>query len=214
MINHANRFIHNTFQRAVLHRRMRKIRRHLLSTSRPYALNIGCGKNRFAGWINVDLENVPGVTDWVWDVTFGIPLENACCNLIYSEHFLEHLSVEQGEGFLRECHRALRPGGTVRIAMPSLDNLIEKLCHGNWRDQEWLTWPEYQFVQTRAEMLNLFFYWWGHQWLYDREELYRRLRQSGFQHIINVEWGQSHVPGLQNRETRLDSLLIVEAQKN
>jgi predicted SAM-dependent methyltransferase len=55
---------------------------------------------------------------------------------------------------------------------------------------------------------------WGHQWLYDREELHRRLREAGFSIVTDKEWGASDEPALQNRETRPDSLLICEAVKS
>ena len=76
-----------------------------------------------------------------------------------------------------------------------------------------MTWPEYQFIQTRAEMLNIAFHWWGHQWLYDREEFHRRLGEAGFPEIRDMPWGESGIPDFRNRETRKDSLLICEAEK-
>ena len=54
---------------------------------------------------------------------------------------------------------------------------------------------------------------WGHKWLYDREELHRRLSEAGLRKIKDVEWGRSDSLKLRNRESRRDSLLICEAQK-
>lgn len=133
--------------------------------------------------------------------------------MIYSDHLLEHLKVEPGVGLLRECRRALQPGGTLRFSMPSLDNLLEKCCSGNWKDQDWLTWPDHTFIQTRAEMVNIFFRWWGHEWIYDAEEFHRRLREAGFTDIRDMPWGKSELPDLCDRETRKDSLLICEAAR-
>lgn len=179
----------------------------------PYKLHLGCGKIKFNGWINIDLDEKLDTFDIVWDVSNGLPFEDSSCKMIYHEHMLEHLSVEKGVFLLRECHRVLQGGGVLRVAMPSLDVLLEKANSENWRDQDWLRWPEYQFIQTRAEMLNISFRWWGHQWLYDQEELRRRLHEAGFRQVRNVEWGYSDVPELRKRETRKDSLLICEAWK-
>ncbi len=188
--------------------------RQLRAFPHPYKLHLGCGKVKLHGWVNVDVDRSLDTVDVVWDVTRGLPIEDSSCGLIYCEHFLEHLTAEEGVGFLRECHRVLASGGVVRVAMPSLDVLLEKSCRGDWREQDWLTWPEYRFVQTRAEMINIFFRWWGHQWIYDREELHRRLREAGFLYIHDLAWGQSSVPDLRNLETRADSLLICEARKH
>lgn len=191
----------------------RRLRRRFASQHGNIRLHLGCGKVRFEGWVNIDADPTLTTVDLLWDLRNGIPFEDSTCQLIYCEHMLEHMAAEDGDRFLRECQRALAPGGVIRIAMPSLDVIIEKLCQGNWRDQDWLTWPEYQFVQTRAEMLNIAFRWWGHEWLYDREELHRRLNGAGFSRIVDASWGESANPELRSRETRQDSLLICEAFK-
>ena len=196
-----------------LYRGKRRIAKQLYLFEKPYKLHLGCGRIEFEGWINIDSNDSLKTVDVVWDLTQGIPFEDSSCQFIYSEHFLEHMPVGQGVLFLRECYRVLQTGGVIRIAMPSLDVLLEKIYQNNWQDQDWLTWPEYQFIQTRAEMLNIIFRWWGHQWIYDREELYRRLRESGFKDIRECEWGNSNIEELKNRETRKDSLLIFEVQK-
>jgi hypothetical protein len=51
-------------------------------------------------------------------------------------------------------------------------------------------------------MLNMAFRAWGHKWLYDREELHRRLHEAGFTRVKDVEWGGSEEVELRNRETR------------
>jgi predicted SAM-dependent methyltransferase len=178
----------------------------------PYSLHIGCGRIRFeGGWVNIDSDPEISTPDVVWDLGRGFPVPDQSCGLVYSEHLLEHLKVEDGVALLRECRRVLQPGGRLRFAMPSLDYVLERCCSGKWREQDWLTWPDHLFIQTQAEMLNIAFRWWGHQWLYDREEFHRRLKEAGFTKILDVEWGQSEIPELRDRETRKDSLLICEA---
>jgi len=191
----------------------RAVEERVRAFPRPYKLNAGCGRVPFEGWLNVDANPEISKPDVVWDLARGFPVPDGSCELIYSEHLLEHLKVEDGVALLRECHRALQPGGRLRFAMPSLDALLEKCCSGNWRDQDWLTWPDHQFIQTRAEMVNIFFRWWGHQWIYDSEEFHRRLAEAGFTKVRDVPWGQSEIAEFRNRETRKDSLLICEAEK-
>ena len=191
------------------------VKSNLKSFTKPYKLHIGCGSVKFSGWLHIDYCQIAEVTDIVWDVTKGIPfIANNSCYLIYNEHFLEHLSIEQGCYFLSECYRALELGGVLRIATPSLAYIIEKYTSDNWRDQEWLNWKEYEFIQTRAEMLNIAMRWWGHQWVYDREELHRRLKEAGFTVVKDVEWGEGDILELRSLETRKDSILICEAYKS
>jgi predicted SAM-dependent methyltransferase len=189
-------------------------RRILASFSPPYKLNAGCGGVYFEGWVNIDCDARVGPVDLCWDLGDSIPAPDTSCEAIYSEHMLEHLTVEQGLQFLRECRRVLRPRGVVRIAMPSLDDMIEKSAAGRWRDQAWLDEPQWRFIASRAEMFNIMFRWWGHQWIYDRDELHRRLREAGFETIRDAAWGESTVDCLHGRETRNNSLLICEAVRS
>lgn len=183
-----------------------------IESAKPYKLNIGCGNVRFHGWINIDIEQNYKTVDLVCDARQKLPFNDNSCDLIYNEHFLEHLTLEEGLFFLKECHRILKPEGILRIAMPSLEYVVQKYMSDDWRNQEWLNYPEYQFIKTRAEMLNIAMRWWGHQWLYDTEELHRRLTESGYINIQKFAWGKSNTPDLRNRETRVDSILICESQ--
>lgn len=172
-------------------------------------LNIGCGKAKFPGWVNVDIE--PGA-DLVVDVRKGLPFDDESVHFIYNEHFLEHLTFEEGEKVLREFWRCLKKEGVLRIAMPDLDYIIDKYIT-SWREQDWLSWPEYRFIETRGEMLNIWFRWWGHKYLYNAEDLRNRLTRVGFQKIRRCEWNKSNYPELSALETRKDSILIMEAEK-
>jgi predicted SAM-dependent methyltransferase len=106
----------------------------------------------------------------------------------------------------------LHSQGVLRIAMPDLDDLVDSY-QKDWRRMDWVAWPQFAFIQTRAEMINIAFRWWGHQHLYNREELKRALKNAGFCDIRFEIFGQSRHPELRGLETRLDSKLIAEAVK-
>ena len=179
---------------------------------KPLNVNIGCGKEPFAGWTNLDLDP-QSRADIVWDVTDGLPFADGSCAFIYSEHFLEHLPVAQGVQFLKECRRCLRDGGVLRVAMPSVNEVVRQYYENDWANKPWLEKYGYTWIKTRAEYINIGFREWGHQWLYDAEELDRRLQEAGFSQIEAVDWGESKYPELRSRETRKETLLIMEATK-
>src|SRR5437763_14389901 len=81
-------------------------------------LHIGAGTSPLAGWTNVDILPYPGV-DAVLDVTRGLPFENV--ELIFAEHFLEHLSLADALRFIGECRRVLNDDGVLRVSTPNLD---------------------------------------------------------------------------------------------
>lgn len=182
------------------------------SVSSPLKVNVGCGHEPFAGWVNLDLDP-QSRADILWDVTDGLPFANDSCSFIYSEHFLEHLPVREGVRFLAECRRSLRKGGVVRIGMPSAQELTRHYYENAWARQPWLEKYGFTWIKTRAEYINICFREWGHQWLYDAEELHRRLEEAGFTAIDDMSWGESRYAELRNRESRNETLLICEAMK-
>ena len=179
---------------------------------RPLKVNIGCGNEPFAGWTNMDADPTTKA-DILWDVTDGLPFPNDSCAFIYCEHFLEHIPVQDGVRFLKECRRSLQKGGVVRIGMPSAQEIVRHYYENNWASQPWLQKYGYGHVKTGAEYVNVCFRDWGHQWLYDMEELERRLREAGFTQIESVKWGESKYPEFRKRETRVETLLLCEATK-
>ncbi|MDO8666747.1 MAG: methyltransferase domain-containing protein [Gemmatimonadales bacterium] len=170
-------------------------------------LHLGSGTVRLDGWINIDLETE---ADLNLDLREGLPFLAGAARLIYNEHVIEHITVDEGRRCLADWYRVLEPGGVLRIATPDLEYVVERY-HDAWRDQAWLQLPEYAFIKTRAEMMNVSFRWWGHQYLYDGEELERRLRDAGFSSVRRCGYGESTVAELAGLETRPDSKLIMEA---
>ena len=78
-------------------------------------LNIGCGNTIKPGWINLDQFDGPGV-NVVCDVTKGMPFPDNTFDHILAQMVFEHLT--NWETVLMECHRVLRPGGTIQIIVP------------------------------------------------------------------------------------------------
>jgi predicted SAM-dependent methyltransferase len=174
----------------------------------PRRLHIGCGQQSIPGWINIDNQGLPGV-DQVLDVRHGLPFRGVAA--IYAEHFLEHLSLEEGLAFLHECRRVLAPEGTLRLSTPNLDWVVLTHYHG----------PALPENQARVDCfrLNRAFHGWGHQFLYNATTLASALRAAGFERIEPCRYGESALPelaGLERHEKSEDTpdlphVLIVEA---
>src|ERR1700761_5516850 len=54
----------------------------------------------------------------VHDLRRGIPAADATVDAVYHSHLLEHIDRDRVDGFLREVHRVLKPGGIHRIVVP------------------------------------------------------------------------------------------------
>ena len=85
-------------------------------------LNLGCGEKyvKSPEWLNADM--LPVGEDVVrCNFLNGIPFESNRFELVYHSHVLEHFAKADGEKFIAECFRVLKPGGVIRIALPNLE---------------------------------------------------------------------------------------------
>jgi predicted SAM-dependent methyltransferase len=121
-------------------------------------VNLGCGPDAPAGWVNVDgswnawFSNHPGIrkalelvgvirqnvgAQWnvrplVHDLTKPLPFEGNSVRAIYGSHVLEHLYRTEAQALLADCLRVLEPGGVIRLVVPDLQAMaIEYLENKN-----------------------------------------------------------------------------------
>lgn len=183
--------------------------RRLKDAPRPLRLCLGSGHAPIDGWINIDFEPP---ADVLVDLRFGIPVADGAVQAIYSEHLVEHVTLEGAAQMYREWRRVIAPTGVVRIATPDLERLVTDY-RDDWRSRhEWIHWPEYAFIDSPVRMINVAMRAWGHEYLYDFGELKLRLEEAGFSDVRRVDIGQSDDPTLRGLETRADSSLVVEAR--
>ena len=85
-------------------------------------LNIGCGKDIRAGFINIDHNPGPGV-DVVCDAR-SLPFPDGSASYILANDILEHFSWRETRKVLKGWTRVLREGGQLELRVPSLEGLI------------------------------------------------------------------------------------------
>lgn len=176
---------------------------------RGVRLHVGAGRERLEGWVNLDVQKLPGV-DLVADVTDGLDFEE--CEAIYAEHFLEHLRIDDAIDFLAECHRVLAPGGWLRLSTPNLEWVLVTHYHPWLSDEE---------NAHEAILLNRAFHGWRHRFLWNRQLLGRTLAACGFDPVVWCRWRQSEqelFAGIERHEPLVESdehphVLVVEARK-
>ena len=89
-------------------------------------VNCGSGDHKLAGWVNVDAD-AASAPDVLHDLAQGLPFADASVDFLHSEDFLSCLpDIAAVRTFLRAARRVLKPGGTMRLLVPSLERLIEQ----------------------------------------------------------------------------------------
>lgn len=69
-------------------------------------LHIGCGTVYKEGWINIDNNSDNNIKklDFMWDLRKPLPLPENSVDFIYNEHFLEHLTADEGGGAFKRMY--------------------------------------------------------------------------------------------------------------
>jgi len=106
-------------------------------------LNLGSYITMFHhGWVNIDMVNLEsfawnnGYKHIQHDLRQGIPFPDNSVDLMFSSHFLEHLTYAEAQALLKDCHRALKKGGTFRLCVPNTKLLIDKYLESSLKDYD------------------------------------------------------------------------------
>jgi len=179
---------------------------------RNLQVNLGCGNLKREGWCGIDLFSEKA--DLRWDVRRGLPLADSSCKIIFSEHVVEHLSLDELRTLLTDCFRVLAPGGAIRLVTPDLARFTRAYLE---KDASFLknVWSPQD--ASYCEMLNGLFYMQGHRYLHDLDSLMKELQNAGFKNVTGSEYGKSLFAELaiesSMKHRRLESL-YVEAVKS
>lgn len=178
--------------------------------------HLGCGPIYVPGYLNIDYtthvgENslhqdygVVGATFYNYNLVNGLPAAENSLEVIYTCHFLEHLSFSEGFGLLEACYRCLEPGGTLRLLVPDLELWIKNYLFNNkyFFDEyrsHFLNFDQHLYESNGAVLIGML-HNWGHKSSYDYETLTMRLNRIGFKSIHRTLFQESSLPEIATLE--------------
>lgn len=91
-------------------------------------LDIGGGDHPLDGFVNIDRK--------VGKEAFPLEYADGSVDEIHASHVLEHFSYADAKEALKEWNRVLKPGGTLRVAVPDLNKVTKDTSIGDnatWR---------------------------------------------------------------------------------
>jgi predicted SAM-dependent methyltransferase len=174
-------------------------------------LNWGCGGHIAPGWINSDIKDDPGI-DLVCDIRQGLPLETASIDYAVSIHALPEFSYPEIVPALRELRRVLKPGATLRLALPDLRRGIDAYLAG---DDDYFKVPPGE-VQSLGGRFVVQMIWYGYsRTLFTTDFALELLGKAGFVDLSECSFGvsASGVPEIVELDNREDESIFVEGRK-
>ncbi len=200
-------------------------------------LNLGCGLRTPDGWLNADywigarLRKTPVLgfltkpffkADWndsvvLQDLTAKWQWSDNTVDVVYSSHTIEHLWREDGEHFMAEAFRVLKPGGVLRVIVPDLNRFVERYLQGEFKSTEFVkklsVIPFSRNDSWYARMFSSYFRF-PHKCMYDLDDMKALIENAGFE-ITSTSAENSAIEDLENieRPDRLVNAIVVEAIK-
>ncbi|MEV7218069.1 methyltransferase domain-containing protein [Kitasatospora cineracea] len=157
---------------------------------RPAKVQIGGGSHQLDGFFNIDL--VPPA-DFLWDVREGVPLPDGTVELLFNEHFLEHIDYPRSaKGFAAESFRVLAPGGQVITGVPDAAHVLNRYpaapAEAGETIRRWYSKRSCRDdINTYLDLVNYVFrdqdddpHYTPHLWAYDFEKLAQLFTEAGF----------------------------------
>ncbi|HEY2145644.1 MAG TPA: methyltransferase domain-containing protein [Steroidobacteraceae bacterium] len=157
-----------------------------MDSQRELRVHLGCGNALLPGWINLDCYPPPrtkGIDILTTDMRRELPIASGSVMAVFSEHFLEHLSIETVRStLLPEVFRILAPSGRVRIGVPDGEYFIDQYVSYRAGSRDPL-FDQQSAGKTPMTMLNEIAHGFGHRFVYDFSTLSKLLTETGF---VNV----------------------------
>lgn len=174
-------------------------------------LNWGCGTHPTPGWINSDTKDDPGI-DLVCDIRDGLPLDDDGLDYVVSVHALPMIPYQELVPVLQELRRIIRPGGTLRLALPDLDGAIQAYLEG---DRSHFLVPDTDEATLSGKFI-VHMLWYGYTVTLFTEEFARSvLLRAGFTrvHLCAFQESASGHAGIVELDNREHETFFIEAVK-
>jgi predicted SAM-dependent methyltransferase len=174
-------------------------------------LNLGCGPQPRAGWLNVDKQPYAGV-DACGDLCAGLPLRSDSVDAIVAMHVLQDLAWPELPAALAEMRRLLKPGGVLRLGLPDLDRAIDAYRHG---DAAYFHVPDDDARSPGAKLVTQIIWYGSVRTPFTFDFAREWLERAGFRAVERCAFGQTRHgdAGLVDLDNREHESLFVEALK-
>jgi len=143
-------------------------------------INMGSGPRNFGEeWHHIDGGSYEHLNSK--DVQ-NLPYDDDTVDLIYASHLIEYFDREQIIDVLAEWRRVLKPGGTLRLAVPDFEVMTKLYSQGHKLDK--FLGPIFGKIKMASDTVY-------HKTVYDYDSLKSLLECCGYSDIKKYDWRQT-----------------------
>jgi hypothetical protein len=140
------------------------------------------------------------------DVIKGLPIPPQSAEAVYCSHVLEHMTLDEFRLAIRNVYTYLRPGGTFRMVLPDLEQLINAYkndptpgASSRFMQDSFLGEPT--LTRGLKSLPTALFGRARHLWMWDYKGLAEQLAAAGFTDIRRAQMGDSPDPRFKEVES-------------
>ena len=140
------------------------------------------------------------------DVIKGLPVPSQSAEAVYSSHVLEHMTLDEFRLAIRNIFTYLRPGGTFRMVLPDLEQLISAYTNdgtpgaaSRFMQDSYL--GEQSLPRGLMALPAALFGRSRHLWMWDYKGIAEQLAAAGFTDIRRAQLGDSPDPRFKEVES-------------
>lgn len=172
-------------------------------------INMGCGWRNFGkDWIHIDGGNYEHLDFYNIE---KLHFDDNTVDLIYASHVVEYFDKQKAKLILQEWNRVLKPGATIRIAVPNFQSIAELYLNHNYMLNNFLG-PLYGKMKMGNETIY-------HKTIYDFVTLEKLLIDCGYSQVKKYDWrdtehahfddhSQAYIPHMDKENGTLISLNV------
>ncbi len=162
----------------------------------PLRLNLGCGNDFRPDYLNLDIfaddERV------IFMDVRKLDFADSSVDEILAHDILEHFSHRETANILKEWARVLKPGGILKLRIPSLELQVKAYMRGDW-DADVASYMIFGGQTSPGDF---------HSNGFDKKSIKRHLQKAGFQ-VTNIE--ELDVP---QKDMKVNLNMEVQARKS
>ncbi len=185
----------------------RRLNALIAAADGPLRLNLGSGRRRIPGWLNIDLLGMN--SHLPWNLARPLPLPQGSVDAVFLEHTLEHFSVAQGLDIVEGLRPLLRKGGTIRLGVPDFSKYIRGYCTEGALLEELRPGRPLPILAAQEVV-----FCHGHKSAWDGDLLVRVLTEAGYAGAAVRAYGESRLPEAPDTPDRERESVYAEAVKD